>query len=153
MKFFIIIFFSGMLMISCKPKSGTEEPITSLPANADTTAYEAEIMKIHDSIMPKMTDLNHLESQLREIRKAASQSDIGSAAIPEGIDDTIAALKASQAGMLDWMEYYSAMRSKLQKDVMLEFMKQELVKINEVKDNVNGTIEKATTWLAAHPSK
>ncbi len=89
---------------------------------------------------------------MRNIRTKASQSDQGSSAIPEGIDQVIQSLKSAQNGMLDWMEYYSAMRSKLQQDVMFSFMESELQKIKVVKDSMSNSIDKAKAWLAAHPS-
>lgn len=151
MKFFQILFLSASLLMSCKPKKD-EAKVPEMPANADVAAYETEIMKIHDIAMPKMTDLNKLETALRNIRTEASHSELGSAAIPPGLDDMVAQLKSTQNGMLDWMEYYTPMRAKLQPDVMLEFMKQELVKITQVNKNIDDTIEKAKAWLAAHPS-
>ncbi|MFZ1677442.1 MAG: hypothetical protein WBP41_03225 [Saprospiraceae bacterium] len=151
MKFFQILFLSASLLMSCKPKTD-EAKVPEMPANADVTTYETEIMKIHDVAMPKMTDLNKLETALRNIRTEAGHSELGSAAIPQGLDDMIAQVKATENGMLDWMEYYTPMRAKLQPDVMLEFMKQELVKITQVNKNIDDTIEKAKAWLAAHPS-
>jgi len=102
--------------------------------------------------MPKMTELNQLETQLRNIRTKAAQSDMGSSAIPEGIDDVIQSLKSSQNGMLDWMEYYSAIKAKLEEDVMLKFMEQELQKITVVRDKMVNSVDKAKAWVAAHPS-
>ncbi len=151
MKFSQILFLSGMIIMSCKPKSATEESSATLK-KGDITAYETEILKIHDEAMPKMTEMNQLETQLRNIRTKASQSDQGSSAIPEGIDQVIQSLKSAQNGMLDWMEYYSAMRSKLQQDVMFSFMESELQKIKVVKDSMSNSIDKAKAWLAAHPS-
>jgi hypothetical protein len=156
MKLVAILFLSGLIALSCKPKQNDSTPEVKtpvLPANADINTYEAEIMKIHDEAMPKMTDLNQLETRLRNMRIKATQGDQGSAALPEGIDNLIAAVKAAQNGMLDWMEYYSAMRAKLQQDVMLEFMKRELEKVTQVKDNMINTIDRANKWLAEHPDK
>lgn len=151
MKILHTILFSAAVLLSCKPKM-EEAKAPEMPANADVSTYEAAIMKIHDETMPKMTDINKFETALRNMRVAATQSDNGSAEMPSGIDDMIASLKASENGMLDWMEYYSAMRAKLQPDVMLEFMKQELQKVTAVQKNVNETIDNAKAWLAAHPS-
>lgn len=151
MKIIQIILLSGAFLLSCKPKTN-EAKVPEMPANADVATYETEIMKIHDVAMPKMTDLNKLETALRNIRTEAGHSESGSAAIPQGLDDMIAQVKATENGMLDWMEYYTPMRAKLQPDVMLEFMKQELVKITQINKNIDDTIEKAKAWLAAHPS-
>lgn len=152
MKIFQYILLSTLFIVSCKPKA-EEAKVPELPANADVPTYEAAIMKIHDVAMPKMTDLNKLETELRNMRTEASHSEAGSSAIPQGIDDMIAQLKATENGMMDWMEYYTPMREKLQPDVMLAFMKQELVKITQVNKNIDDTIEKAKAWLAANQKK
>jgi len=150
MKIFHFIFLFAIILIACKPNSsGIKTP--EMPATADVAAYEDTIMKIHDAVMPKMTDLNRLETTLRNIRMEAGKSEMGSAAIPQGIDDMIASVKAAQNQMLDWMEYYSAMRSKLEPDKLMEFMKSEIAKITLVSKKINDTIDKAKAWLEAHP--
>ena len=82
----------------------------------------------------------------------ASKSDEGSSAMPDGIDDVLQSLKSAQNGMLDWMEYYSAMRTKLEQDVMMSFMQAELQKVAVVKKKMEESISKAKVWIAAHPS-
>ena len=138
-------------MISCKEKSKPDQAPT-LPKDATIETYEAEILKIHDEAMPMMSELNQLETQVRNIRMEASKSDQGSSAMPEGIDDILQSLKSAQNGMLDWMEYYSAMRSKLEQDVMMEFMQAELQKVAIVKKKMEESLSKAKVWIAAHPS-
>jgi hypothetical protein len=149
MKPYFIIFLSCLLVISCKQKAGTEQ--ADQPKPGDVKSYEAAILKIHDATMPKMTELNHLETQVRNIRTKAFQSDQGSAAVPQGIEEVLQSLKSAQNGMLDWMEYYSAMRSKLEERLMLSFMESEYAKIKVVDQNINTAIEKANAWLAEHP--
>lgn len=151
MKIFHILMISGLFFLSCNPK-GDSVKVPEMPANADVATYETEVLKIHDEAMPKMADLNRIETTLRNMRTEAGKSELGSAAIPEGIDDLIASVKTAQNSMLDWMEYYSAMRSKLEPDKLMEFMKSELAKISLVSKKMNDTIEKAQSWLEAHPS-
>ena len=150
MKQFVILFLSGILLMSCKPKPATEQS-TVPEIKGDYSAYENEIMKIHDKAMSKMSELNQLETQLRNIRIKASQSDLGSSAIPEGIDATILSVKKAQSDMLDWMETYSATKPKIQEDLMLKFMDKELQKVTLVSDNIDNILTKAKEWLAAHP--
>jgi hypothetical protein len=151
MKLFAILFISSLIMVSCKQKSNADQGPT-LPKDATVETYEAEILKIHDEAMPMMSELNQLETQVRNIRIEASKSDEGSSALPDGIDDVLQSLKTSQNAMLDWMEYYSAMRTKLEQDVMMSFMQAELQKVAVVKKKMEESISKAKVWIAAHPS-
>ena len=149
MKTYFIVLFACLLVIACKQSPGTEQ--ADQPKPGDIKSYEAAILKIHDEAMPKMTELNHLETQVRNIRTKAFQSDQGSAAVPKGIEEVLQSLKSAQNGMLDWMEYYSAMKSKLEERLMLSFMESEYAKIKVVNQTIDTSIEKAKAWLAEQP--
>jgi hypothetical protein len=157
MKLFLFLFLSGFIILSCKEKpaatgeSSTQEAPADL-TNGDTTAYIEAIMKVHDNAMSKMPEINNLETRIREIRRVATQGDLGSAGLPDHIDEIKEMLKKADDAMFDWMEYYSGIKAKLQKDLMLEFLKAELAKVNKVNKDLDNAIEKTNAWLAAHPN-
>ena len=157
MKLFLFLFLSGFIILSCKEKpAATGESATQqTPAdltNGDTTAYIEAIMKVHDEAMSKMPEINNLETRIREIRRVATSGDLGSAGLPDHIDEIKDMLKKADDAMFDWMDYYSGIKAKLQKDLMLEFLKAELAKVNKVNKDIDNAIEKTKAWLAAHPN-
>lgn len=142
-------------MISCKPK-GAEVTVTekqdSTVLNTQTNefqAYEDEIMKIHDDVMPKVSDINRLSAQLEAIKTKAGPSDKPSTI--EGLDETLQSLREAEKGMMDWMKYYSDTKSRLTPEVEKIFYERELEKITNVKMAMLNSIEKANNWLNAHP--
>jgi hypothetical protein len=157
MKISLLLFLSGFILISCKEKPATagENTDQKTPVeltNGDTTAYIEAIMKVHDEAMSKMPEINNLETRIREIRRVATSGDLGSAGLPDHIDEIKDMLKKADDAMFDWMEYYTGIKAKLQKDLMLEFLKAELAKVNKVNKDLDSAIEKTKAWLAAHPN-
>ena len=121
------------------PISGT--PNSELPANLQ--AYEAEIIRIHDEIMPQMADVNRLIKQLKAAN--GGNDDVGrNAAIKslEKVDDF----------MMTWMREYSEYKDKLPQDQLLPFYNKQLGKITYLKDQMQNAINQANEWLALHPS-
>jgi hypothetical protein len=157
MKYVIIICLSSLFIPSCKPK-GAEVTVTE---SQDTTAvnvqtnefqaYEDEIMKIHDDVMPKVSDINRLSRQLREIKTKTGTTDATKPSTIVGLDETLKSLEDAEQEMMNWMKYYSETKPRLTPDLEKIFYERELEKITNVKMTMLNSIEKANTWLNAHP--
>jgi hypothetical protein len=147
-KSLVMKLFFGMLVIfslilSCKQKPGES---TSMSVTED------EVMKIHDEVMPKITDINRLSSQLRDIKNKAGQTPEGTPMVIEGLDETLHDLRNAEQGMMDWMKNYSDKKAELSPEQLEMFYKEELEKIKAVRDSMLSSIENANAWLAAHPA-
>ncbi|HEY3387905.1 MAG TPA: hypothetical protein VGK46_15435 [Saprospiraceae bacterium] len=145
--FFLLIV---SLLFSCKPGASSEKDGTS-GASQDLQALEKEVMAIHDEVMPKMKDINDLSAKLREIKSRFKEEESGKLNTPAGFEEVQGALKLAEQGMWDWMKSYSDTKVTLQEDQLKPFYEKELEKINKVKEDMLGAIEKAQTWIAAYP--
>lgn len=151
--FFCFIVF---LAFSCKPKAADEQPSESAEQSAepnltaDMQNYENEVMKVHDEVMPKMSDIQRLSTQLRGIKATAGNTPEETPVKIEGLDDALTSLREAEQGMMDWMKYYTDTKSKVTPDLLPTFYERELEKITQVKNNMLNSIEKANTWLAQY---
>lgn len=150
MKLLIILSLAGMIGMSCKRKTADVQT-NGNAASADLQNFENEIMKVHDEVMPKMTNINKLSTQLRDIKSRTGKTPEGQPVAIEGLDETLQALREAEQGMMDWMKNYSEIKASLTEENLKKFYEKELQKIMSVKDNMLNSIEKANSWLAAHP--
>src|SRR5688500_17034698 len=131
MKHLIILFFATMLLISCKEKqvenTPTEAPVVKedVKLTPELQNYENEIMKIHDEVMPKMSEVTRLSAQLRDIKEKGGTMD--------GLDAALEALNKAEQSMSDWMKNYSTVRPKLTERQLLPFFQKEVEKVTMVR--------------------
>lgn len=139
---------TGMIAISCRQKESASQNTPT----ASNQNLEEEILRVHDEVMPKMSDINRLSNQLREIKKNAGQTPDGQPITIEGLDETLKELRTAEQGMSDWMKNYGDTKANLKDENLKDFYEKELKKIRIVRDNMLSSIEKANAWLAAHPA-
>ncbi|MEO5906392.1 MAG: hypothetical protein ABIQ11_06685 [Saprospiraceae bacterium] len=161
MKLYLPFFICALILVSCQQKPAevkTDEPSTGgtvtepLVLSADLQNYENEIMKIHDEVMPRMSEINQLATKLKSIKAAAGTTEAGKPNTPDGLDDALNALRAAEQYMMDWMKEYSDGRATFSEAEMPKFLEKELSKVTEVKIRMLNAIDKANSWIAAHPS-
>ena len=147
MRGFLLVFTCLTLFISCKQNTAETQDSNPEPAN-DLQALEAQVMAIHDEVMPKMKDITELSAKLRAIKSGVREDVSGKIVYPDGLDEVSSALKLAEQGMWDWMKNYSDTKATLKEDQLKAFYTKELELITKVKTDILSAIEKAQTWLA-----
>jgi hypothetical protein len=148
MKAYWILWMVFGLLISCKPSGAGNE--TGNADGSEVSSLEKELMALHDEAMPKLNEINHLSSKLRQIRAEVPVTDEGASAYPEGLDNVLEGLKLADQAMWDWMKSYSDTKGTLTEEQLPDFFKKEMEKMQSVATGINTSIENAKTWLAAH---
>jgi chromosome segregation ATPase len=115
---------------------------------AEFAAYDQEIMKVHDEVMPRMSEINQLSSQLREIKSKAGEDENGKPKVIPGLDETLMQLRTAEQQMYDWMKNYSENKAKLPTAQMQKFYEKELNKIQDIENSFENAIANAKAWLA-----
>jgi len=115
---------------SCKPES---DKVAQL---------EAEVMKIHDEVMPKMTDL------------ATAKKELG-VALENGADSTmvfeyLSKVEEADEAMMVWMDEYESPSETSTEAEKLTYLNLELGRINKVKEKMLKAIKDATTFTAQY---
>lgn len=121
----------------------------------DFSAIDAEILEIHDEVMPKLEDLNHYSE---EIRKKISQLD---SLQQEGVTsntfaeqrlratDILSKLQVSDSLMWEWMRGYEADSAKALADAdeTMKYFESEKLKILDIKEKTDSGIREAQSFL------
>ena len=144
MRIFILAGFSVLFLFSCKPSDKATE------ASTDPKVLEEQIMTIHDQVMPKLTEIQDLSSQLRKIKAAIPENTEGKVVSPEGLDETMESLKLADQGMWDWMKQYHDKRDSIPADQLLPYLTHQMELIKSVENGVTTSITKAKVWLNAN---
>ncbi len=100
----------------------------------------AEVMVIHDEVMPKMDDIHRLQKQLR-VLKTEEKDETKIQEINQKIQD----LENSGEGMMDWM---AGLKLPSDKDTrtheeIMAYLQSEKVNIQKVSDDMNNSIAAA----------
>ena len=107
---------------------------------SDKAQLEAEVMAIHDEVMPKMGDIHMAKKGLRKVLAATKDSTVQSEIIAM-IND----LESADEGMMTWMADWKVPAQEPEKT---EYLKKEMEKITKVKNDMLSSLEKAHTYLS-----
>jgi len=141
MRIFILAGISVLFLFSCKPSDKATETST------DPKVLEEQVMAIHDEVMPKLSDIQDLSSQLRKIRAEIPENTQGKVVTPEGMDDIMESLKLADQSMWDWMDQYGKQHDSIPADQLIPFLNRQMELVKSVETKVNTSITKAQDWL------
>ena len=132
---FTVIF--TILVISCKEEGKKE--------NAEPTQMQ-EVMAIHDEVMPKMGKINTL---IQELNAKIDTTEAGTQYVEAKKD-----LEAAHKFMMDWMKGFGdrftsdeIMKGKSLSDEKKKWLDEEEEKVNELRNQINSSIENAEELL------
>ena len=137
MKYFALLATLLLVAVSCKEEKKAQEP----------SRMEA-IMAVHDSVMPRMSELSSLVAELKPL---ADSTEAG-----QPYREAMEGLQASHQSMMDWMrgfgerfDHEEVMKGKELSPEKKEWLVEEEAKVNAMRDQVFESIEKARTVLEA----
>lgn len=114
-------------------------PIFLITACKEKSNLEAEVIAIHDEVMPKMGDIHVAKKQLRKLMGEGT-SDSLKTEILELISD----LEKADEGMMDWMDKWDVPS---EEPAMTAYLEKEKIKITKVKEDMLNSIEAANAYL------
>lgn len=127
----------AVITASCKQESKKEE----------TNPKMAEVMAIHDEVMPKMGTIGKLVAELKPM---ADTSQTDSAYIKAVTD-----LQAAHKSMMDWMKGFGErfdseeiLKGKPLTPEKQKWLEEEEVKVKAMRDQVNQSIKNAEQLIA-----
>ncbi len=140
MKNLVYLFVGAILctITACKDaKKGTEK---------EGPTQMEQVMATHDEVMPKMSAINRLITELEAKIDTTEQG----LAYEKAAND----LKDANKSMMDWMQGFGnrfdsdeIMKGKELNEEKQLWLDEEAKKVNEVKKKINGSIERAETLL------
>lgn len=104
---------------------------------------KAEVMEVHDEVMPEMGNLMNLKKRLKD--KIAYSDSIGEST--EELDQVVHNLEGADEAMMEWMRNYKDPSSEMTKDQALKYLNEKMKSIKEVKQKINSSKAAAEALL------
>ena len=115
---------------------------------AEIEKMEADVMAIHDEIMPKMGEIMELKAKLAEKLSKSDSTKAEYLAQKKMSDSLTNMLTDADNSMMDWMEGYDSDSLKtLNKDGAKTYLSNQKSKIEAVKKLTQANIEAAKAYL------
>ena len=121
-------------------------------ATAGSGKLFAEVMAVHDEMMPKLDDVMALKSRAkRKIDQLDSLAKTGGKVETtekrQRLDSLVAELDRADNAMMDWMHNFDSDMKGMTEARKSEYLESEKVRITAVKEKMLGGIAKATAQL------
>jgi len=137
-KLFLILFSSILVFsVSCKEEKKAPEGPTQME----------QVMAVHDEVMPKMGKLGKL---VGELKAKVDTTEMG-----QKYEVAMKDLQAANMAMMDWMKSFGdrfdsdeILNGKELTEEKEKWLDEEEEKVNALKEQINGSIERAETLLA-----
>lgn len=101
------------------------------------TKLNQEIMKIHDEVMPKMSELNRMKRQVGAYKDAVPDDN---AEMKDSLINAILLLAKTEDAMNDWMGSYKYPNPDIKHEEMMKYLKGKQDTIKQISNDVFMTI-------------
>lgn len=132
-----------VIIIACFGLSCKEE---KKQAEQPNTSQMKEVLAIHDAIMPKMGVIGNLVGKLKSKIDTTQQGMVNEKAMKD--------LQTANKDMMDWMQGFKkrfdseeTMQDKALSEEKKQWLNEEMVKIEALRENINTSIENAKALL------
>ncbi len=135
--------------MACADNSSEErkDGYSQRPQNPEDSLFE-EVMHGHDTAMAKMGRLGRyrkdVESKLDSLEKTGSKA---TATLKSKLQELGVDLKKAEDGMNQWMEDFDIDSAQDNIERRIEYLKNEKIKVDDVKEKILQTLEKADSLL------
>lgn len=137
MRTFLLIICLAILAISCKEEKKAPEGPTQMD----------RVMAVHDEVMPKMGALGKLVGELKE---KVDTTEVG-----QQYEKAMKDLQKANRAMMNWMKNFGdrfdsdeILYGKELSEQKQQWLNEEEEKVNALKEQINGSIERAEALLS-----
>jgi hypothetical protein len=134
-----------LLAVSCQsgPQSEQHDHSATQTTNNPVASLEQQVLAVHDSVMPRMSDLLRLKKEV-----AAKVGKAREGAVKEEGTAIRSRLEQADEAMMEWMHQYNGdTLGKLEQAKAIEYLKDQQTKINQVHDQTQTSIMDAKKYL------
>lgn len=143
-RFIFLIFFFSLLVLQSSCVSENKE--SKEPELTERESLYKEVIEIHDAVMPKMSDINRVKRKLQDLFEAnSSKDDRVKTKLNFAIDELIAA----ENSMMDWMKAFKAPKKADPDEQVINYLKEEKLKISRVSDQMLTSLDNGTQLMEA----
>jgi hypothetical protein len=117
-------------------------------SKGEVEKLEAEVMAIHDEIMPKMGDIMSLKEDLNANLKLVDSTATNYSKLKQETDSLSYLLTDADNGMMDWMDEYNAdTLAAISSEDAAKYLLEQKTKINSVKEITLKNIDAVKKYL------
>ncbi|MBK6263613.1 hypothetical protein JKA74_01095 [Marivirga sp. S37H4] len=118
--------------------------ISCTDSEKEVNSLKEEVIRIHDEVMPKMDEIMQLKKALKERESVLDSSQTEEMT---AIHNHILHLDEADEEMMNWMRNYNASMENMTDEEKIEYLKNEKVAIQMVKQLMMSSITEAKTYL------
>lgn len=141
---YIFLFAFSLLLLSCG--ESTSESQADEAATSGLGDLTNEVMAVHDEAMAKMGEVQQLMQALDQ--KANELQEAGEEKAASAMRDIVAELNDADRGMREWMRGYDPSAADPATEGAEGYLKNQLQKIEEVRENMFSAIQKGQAALS-----
>ncbi len=139
MKFYLQLLLGSLVFFSCNSTTTTQ----SENELSKVELLAAEVIGIHDEVMPKMETINDLRVKLEKRKEGKLKT-----AMLEAIDKSLNKLEAADDAMMSWMRAYKmpSKNDERSEEELIKYLESEKKRITEVKNLMLSSIADGENW-------
>ena len=142
MKYFVVyVVFVLAILCGCSQGQNPEE---------QKEALEQNVLAVHDTAMAKMEDIFKLRKSLRTLRDTLEKQPQSDTAILNNLQQHIQLLNRADEAMMGWMRQYKAPAADMPSEQAINYLQQEMVKIEKVQTLMDSTINAARSTFKSY---
>jgi hypothetical protein len=132
---FLILLFSILVLACANPLIETNKEM------------RAQIIGVHDEVMPKIGQLMSLEKKALEQADSLFAQDSTATTDIEAMRSLAGQLNQAHEGMFVWMRQYSLDEEGKTPEELKTYLDEQLVKVNQVNADIKAALEQAASKL------
>lgn len=139
-KHIFITLFMAMSVLACNTGSSNQQETEKKDTEKLEKEAWAEMMKVHDEVMPKMAEINRISRTLKPFLEEGALED---KRLMEEVNLAIKKLGTSDEAMMDWMGEISTLeelKGEKSHEEIMAYLSEEATKIAKVKEDMLSSI-------------
>lgn len=134
----------SVFLTSCGSSAGNQNDEEVSPVQLEAAAW-AEMMEVHDAVMPKMAEMNRVSRELKAVGEELSDKTK-----QERVNKAVKELEAASEGMMAWMselKNLETLRKEKAHDEIMAYLEGETAVISNVKAQMLRSLEQGSALL------
>lgn len=138
MKIASMVLMTGLFLFSCTGSDTLEQNVGELK-----DSLQAEIMRVHDDVMPKHLELQKLKKEV-DARAEELKNDT---LLADNLSQVSVLLDSAYRSMNTWMYEYEPMSKDMTREEIMDYYRVEREKIDAVRDLMLESLDRAIEIL------
>ena len=139
------------ILSACGTQENKNNSNTTVSADELRNNSYQEVIALHDEVMPKMQNIISLQERIQIRIDSLTEID-STLAVLEELTKLNNDLAGADKSMMDWMHKFNSKinSNDVSDEVAMTYLEEQKVKILEVKERMNNSINSATEYFESH---